>query len=258
MSAGMEEGLRGLRNLICPRRAGNEDGEAREIQERLLPKNVPQLEGFDIAAAFEPFEEVCGDYLDIFPLSGDRMALCIADVSGKGLDAAVLMSKLQEAVRGFAEESASPAELCTKVNQALSGHIGPAKYITMFYGVLDRAERKLRYENAGHCLPLLVRADGSIEFPASFSGVIGIFSHWIYQNQEVQLTPGDRLVLLTDGVIEARRRREEFGYQRLISVVKSAPGEDAEALSEEILETVRKFCRGKFRDEASLITVLVL
>jgi serine phosphatase RsbU (regulator of sigma subunit) len=128
----------------------------------------------------------------------------------------------------------------------------------MFYSVLDAAEKRLRYENAGHCLPLLVRADGAVEFPASFSGVVGIFSHWLYQNQEVELRSGDCLLLVTDGLLQAEgRRRQEFGYQRLIAAVESGRAEGAEKLGQKILAEVGEYTGGKWRDDASLIVLIV-
>lgn len=232
-----------------------EDEQARAIQERLLPRTIPQLAGFEIAGAWRPSKEVCGDYFDVFPLSDGQMALCIADVSGKGLAAATLMSELHDAVRKFAPLAATPAELCTEVNQALCRPGQQTRYATMFYGMLER-EGRLRFESAGHCLPLLVRGDGSVWFPASFSGVIGIFSHWLYQTQEVQLNSGDCLLLITDGVLQTEnRKREEFGYRRLIAAVESQRGLAAAALSEYILDAVTKFSGGNLRDEASMIVV---
>jgi sigma-B regulation protein RsbU (phosphoserine phosphatase) len=145
--------------------------------------------------------------------------------------------------------------LCTEVNQALCRPGQQTRYATMFYGMLAR-DGRLRFESAGHCLPLLVRADGSVWFPASFSGVIGIFSHWLYQNQEVQLHSGDCLLLITDGVLQAENRKhEEFGYRRLIAAVEGHRGLTALALAEQILAAVTKFTGGKLRDEASMIVV---
>ena len=231
------------------------DKEARAIQDRLLPRSIPQLAGFEIGGAWRPSQEVSGDYFDAFSLGEDLLALCVADVSGKGLAAATLMSELHDAVRKFAPDAGSPAALCTEVNQALCHPGQQTRYATMFYGMLEGSGR-LRFESAGHCLPLLVRADGSVWFPASFSGVIGIFSHWLYQNQEVQLNSGDCLLLITDGVLQAENRRhEEFGYRRLIAAVESHRGATAQELGEEILEMVTKFSGGTLRDEASMIVV---
>ncbi|HEX3661364.1 MAG TPA: PP2C family protein-serine/threonine phosphatase [Acidobacteriaceae bacterium] len=249
-----------LHRLMRPATGAREQerAEARALQESLLPPTAPPVAGYTIALAWQGSPEVSGDYFDVFSLRDDQTALCIADVSGKGLAAAKLASELQTAVRGFAPEAASPAELCTQVNQALCRPGGDPRMITMFYGVLDAAEKRLRYENAGHCLPLLVRADGAVEFPASFSGVVGIFSHWLYQNQEVELRSGDCLLLLTDGLLQAEnRRRQEFGYQRLIAAVERGHAQGAEKLSQEILAEVGQFIGGKWRDDASLIVVTV-
>lgn len=235
-----------------------ETEQARALQERLLPREIPQVDGFDIACAWKPSSVVSGDYFDVIPLTEGRVALCTADVSGKGLSAANLMSDLRAAVRALAPESATPADLCSRVNRALCGQIPTGKYVTMFYGMLDRGGQVLHYENAGHCLPVLIRADGCVEFPASFSGVLGLFSHWLYQDQQIQLRSGDTLLLLTDGVIEAEGRRgEEFGYQRLIALVQSARSQGAERLGREILAAASHFCRGKFLDDASLIVLRV-
>ena len=230
--------------------------EARDLQSRLLPRTAPHIAGFDIAFAWQPSSEVSGDYFDVFPLGDGRMALCIADVTGKGLEAAMLMSELRAAVRALALEAGSPAELCTSVNQTLNNRLAPGKFATMFFGMLDGTDGRLAYENAGHCLPLLVRGNGSVEFPASFSGVLGLFSHWLYQNQETQLRSGDTLLLLTDGILEAEgRHREEFGYQRLISLVLDARPHRAEDIGRKILAAVAKHANTKLRDDASLIVV---
>src|SRR5271155_2544902 len=232
--------------------------QAYEIQRHLLPRNTPQITGFQIACAWQPAKSVSGDYFDVLPLGEGRLGLCIADVSGKGITAAFLMANLQASVKAFAPEAPSPAVLCAKLNSVLCDTVAPGKFVTLFYGVIDSQQRRLQYENAGHCLPLLVHADGSILMPASYSGVLGLFSHWTYQNNEVQLRPGDCLVLMTDGVLEAANRdEEEFGYQRLIDVVKAKRGSGVHGIRTAILEAVSAFCEGKFDDDASLIVVTV-
>jgi sigma-B regulation protein RsbU (phosphoserine phosphatase) len=232
--------------------------QAHEIQRHLLPRETPQLAGFQIACAWQPAKSVSGDYFDVLPLSGGRLGLCIADVSGKGITAALLMANLQASVKALAPEAESPAVLCAKLNSVLCNTVAPGKFVTLFYGVIDSQQRRLQYENAGHCLPLLVHRDGSILMPASYSGVLGMFSHWTYQNSEVQLQPGDCLVLMTDGVLEAANRdEEEFGYQRLIDVVQAKRSSGVHGIRTAILEAVSKFCEGKFDDDASLIVVTV-
>jgi sigma-B regulation protein RsbU (phosphoserine phosphatase) len=232
--------------------------QAYEIQQHLLPRDTPQIAGFQIACAWQPAKSVSGDYFDVLPLGEGRLGLCIADVSGKGITAALLMANLQASVKAFAPEAASPAVLCAKLNTVLCDTVAPGKFVTLFYGIIDSQQRRLQYENAGHCLPLLVHADGSILMPASYSGVLGLFSHWTYQNSEVQLQSGDCLVLMTDGVLEAANRdEEEFGYQRLIDVVKAKRGFGVHGIRTAILESVSEFCNGKFDDDASLIVVTV-
>jgi len=240
-------------------RAAQGDESARSLQLSLLPKEIPQLPGFQVACAWRPSSQVSGDLFDVFPLDPapddpSRLALCIADISGKGSGAVTRARELHLAVRDYAPQAASPAELCTLVNRALSSSTAPARYVTMWYGVLETSGR-LQYESAGHCLPVLVRADGSVVFPASFSGIIGIFSHWLYQTQEIELHPGDCLLVMTDGLLQARRRREEFGYRRLIAMVEAAGQQSAESLASGIMESVTAFCGGRFEDDASLIAV---
>ena len=232
--------------------------QAHEIQRHLMPRETPQIAGLQIACAWQPAKSVSGDYFDVLQLGEGRLGLCIADVSGKGITAALLMANLQASVKAFAPQAESPAALCAKLNSVLCDAVAPGEFVTLFYGVIDTKQRRLQYENAGHCLPLLVHADGSILMPASYSGVLGLFSHWTYQNSEVQLQSGDCLVLTTDGVLEAANRdEEEFGYQRLIDVVQAKRSSGVHGIRTAILETVSKFCDGKFDDDASLIVVTV-
>lgn len=249
-----------LRRLAPALRSGRRREEeaqlAREIQASLLPCEIPQLPGYTIDCAWQLSETVSGDYLDAFPLSSGEMAVCVADVSGRGLGAAQLAQQVRDAVRKLAPDASSPAEFCTRVNRSLCEATASGRYITMFYAVLHPSGR-VRYENAGHCQPVLVRANGAVEFPASFSGVMGIFSHWLYQNQEVQLDSGDCLLVLTDGILEAEnRRREAFGYRRLIAEAEALRTREAGFLARKILGAVSRFCEGRFDDDASIIAVI--
>jgi sigma-B regulation protein RsbU (phosphoserine phosphatase) len=148
--------------------------------------------------------------------------------------------------------------MCARLNAALSNNIAPGRFVTLFYGVLDANSLVLRYENAGHCLPLLVHADGSVDFPAAYSGVLGMFSHWTYSDREQTLKAGDSLLLLTDGVLEAAdAKEEEFGYQRLIQSVIASRDLGAHGIRERVLADVTAFCGGHFQDDASMIVVRV-
>jgi sigma-B regulation protein RsbU (phosphoserine phosphatase) len=232
--------------------------QAHEIQEHLLPRETPQLAGFQIACAWQPAGTVSGDYFDVLPVAPDQLGLCIADVSGKGMAAALLMSNLQASFRAFVRDNPSPAELCAKLNLVLCENIAPGRFVTLFYGILHAGTLKMRYENAGHCLPLLVHANGAIAFPAAYSGVLGLFSHWTYSDHDLELAPGDSLVLLTDGVLEAwNQDEEEFGYQRLITSVLAGRAQGAHGIRKRVLEDVSAFTSGVFQDDASLIVVTV-
>ena len=237
--------------------------QAHDIQVHLLPRETPQIPGFQIACAWQPARSVSGDYFDVLILGKDKLGLCIADVSGKGMAAALLMANLQASVKAFTQDGGnpsveSPAELCAKLNTALSNNIAPGRFVTFFYGILDSNSRVFKYENAGHCLPLLVHADGSIDFPAAYSGVLGLFSHWTYSDREVMLAPGDVLLLMTDGVLEAwNDKEEEFGYQRLIASVVASRSQGVHAIRQRVLTDVTAFCSNHFQDDASLIVVTV-
>jgi phosphoserine phosphatase RsbU/P len=237
--------------------------QAHDIQVHLLPRETPQIPGFQIACAWQPARTVSGDYFDVLPLGKDRLGLCIADVSGKGIAAALLMANLQASVKAFTEDLNnpaidSPAALCSKLNTVLSNNIAPGRFVTLFYGILQTSSTVLKYENAGHCLPLLVHADKTIDFPAAYSGVLGLFSHWTYSDREVELRPGDVLVLTTDGVLEAANQdEEEFGYQRLIASVIASRDQGVHAIRQRVLADVTAFCSNQFQDDASLIVVTV-
>jgi phosphoserine phosphatase RsbU/P len=237
--------------------------QAHDIQVHLLPRETPQIPGYQIACAWQPAKSVSGDYFDVLNLEKDKLGLCIADVSGKGMAAALLMANLQASVKAFTQDGGnasdeSPAALCAKLNTALCDNIAPGRFVTLFYGILDSSTPAFKYENAGHCLPLLVHTDGSIDFPAAYSGVLGLFSHWTYSDREVQLRSGDVLLLMTDGVLEAANDdEEEFGYRRLIEAVEATRNEGVNAIRQRVLADVTAFCGNHFQDDVSLIVVTV-
>jgi sigma-B regulation protein RsbU (phosphoserine phosphatase) len=147
---------------------------AREIQQSLLPKKIPQLPGFEVAGAWQPARMVGGDYYDVLRLSEHKIAFCIADVVGKGVPAALLMANVQATVRAFANDLESPARVCSRVNSVLCGNIGDDKFVTFFYGILDNKARTMQYCNAGHCYPILV-SGGSVRTLDCGGAVLGVF-----------------------------------------------------------------------------------
>jgi len=231
--------------------------EAREIQRGLMPRRMPHLHGFSIANAWQPARGVSGDYLAAFKLDDARAALCVADVAGKGFPAALLMSNMQAALKSLASENISPSELCGKLNLLMCGNTPLRKFITCFYSELDITTRKLTFTNAGHNAPMLLRRDGECIRLEEGGRVIGAFCDSTFTQQEIQLYDGDKLLLFTDGVTEARNAEgDEFGEQRLQACLRSHVGNNAAELRTVILDEVTTFCAGNFDDDATLMVLI--
>jgi sigma-B regulation protein RsbU (phosphoserine phosphatase) len=236
----------------------HEIAEARAIQEGFLPKEIPQLAGYEIAAAWQSARVVGGDYFDVLPFDGEMRGLCIADVAGKGLPAAMLMSNLQAAVRGLASPSLAPEELCSRLNALLCRNMASDRFVTLFYAQLDGASRRLRYVSAGHNPPFIVRRDGSYERLDEGGGVLGVFPNQAFNGDIVQLHSGDRLVLYTDGLTEARNSEdEEFGEERLLRVLQENVALSALEVQKNLLQSVAEFSRGVWQDDATLLVIAV-
>jgi len=230
--------------------------EALKIQQRLLPQQVPQIDGWEIAASWQPASGVGGDCFDAIRFGETRLALSIADVVGKGIPAALLMSNLQAAVRAFASDATEPQALCHQVNRILCGNIAEGRFISFFYCMLDATSGVLTYTNAGHYLPMLVRADGSIERLGEGGPVLGVIADAEYEQARVGLGTGDRLVLFTDGLTEARNGAdEEFGEARLLDAAIQHRACSAPALQARLADAVATFTGGRLQDDATLIVL---
>jgi len=230
---------------------------ASEIQTHLLPREIPQVKGLNIACAWQPARSVSGDYFDVLRLAPGRIGVCLADVSGKGITAALLMANLQALVRAFAPGTADPGALCRKVNAALCGSVLPGKFVTLFYGVIDSQARTLSFENAGHCPPTVLRGDSTILLTEGGT-VLELFPNSEYKERTFSVQPGDCLLLTTDGVTEAANASdEEFGAERVAASGRAALSLGANGIRTRILEDVSRFCNGNFHDDASLIVVTV-
>jgi phosphoserine phosphatase RsbU/P len=232
--------------------------EARSIQEGFLPKVIPQIDGYEIAGAWQPARVVGGDYFDVLPFADETLGLCIADVAGKGMPAALLMSNLQAGVRGLASPSVSPSGLCERLNSLVLRNIAGDRFITFFYAQLDGATRRLRYANAGHNAPIVLHGDGSHDRLREGGGVLGIFPMQTFALGLISLAPGDRLILFTDGVTEAcSPDDEEFGETRLIELLQQHRAASAADLQKIILAAAGEFCGGYWRDDATVIVIAV-
>ncbi len=209
---------------------------------------------FEVAGAWEPAKVVGGDYYDVIRLSKDKLAICIADVVGKGVSAALLMANVQASVRAFAAETASPAYVCSRINSVLCANIASGKFVTLFYGVLDASSRILQYTNAGHLRPILIGSNGKVKHLENGGALLGVFPDWKYENSTVELGPGDILLLFTDGITEAMDLDgEEFGEERLIQAARNPVEQSIEDLQAHLLNSVKEFCNFRMRDDATLI-----
>jgi sigma-B regulation protein RsbU (phosphoserine phosphatase) len=232
--------------------------EAKAIQEKLLPREIPQMPGYELASAWQSARLVGGDYFDILPLGEETLALCIADVAGKGMPAALLMSNLQAAVRGLSSLSVAPDLLCSRLNSIVYRNTDSDRFITFFYGQLEGPTRRLVYVNAGHNAPFVVRSDGSHERLRDGGTVLGVFASRNYEMGSAQLSAGDRVILFTDGVTEAcSPADEEFGEARLLRLLKEHRTLSADELQAKILAAVAEFSGGRWQDDATLLVLAV-
>jgi len=201
---------------------------ARQVQLQLLPGRDPQLEGYDISAYNFPTEEVSGDYYDWVRIYDDQIGIVIADVSGKGVPAALLMAFLRASLRAATHIGYAPHISMSKVNYLLWESIERNQFVTAFYGILDATNRTLSYSNAGHSPALLMKADGTWRFEERGGVPLGMFNDSRYYEYFETIEPGEVFVLYTDGVTEAMNGTgEEYGRDRLIAGVRECRDQPA-------------------------------
>jgi Stage II sporulation protein E (SpoIIE)/GAF domain len=231
-----------------------EFAQARAIQQVLLPTQFPRLDGFQLIGRAQPARSVGGDYFDVLALGDRKVALCIGDVAGKGMPAALLMANLQAAVKATAGPDVSPTQLCENVKRVVGDNLAGGKFISFFYGVLDASTRTLTYTNAGHNPPILARAGGEIErLTHGGPAFCRLFRDDPHSQAAVQIDSGDRLVLFTDGASEARRGEDEFGEDRLAAFIAANRTLSAAELQARIVEELTEFTSGSFHDDVTLV-----
>ena len=230
--------------------------DARQTQQGMLPRALPQLPGFELAAAYRPAGALAGDYYDVLMLDSERALICIGDVAGKGMPAALVMSNLQASVKAYAADTARPVELCSRVNRILCENCEPGRFVTFFCGVLDTAKSTLTYVNAGHNPPLLARPNGSVLKLADGGPVLGEFPDWSAAQGHIALGPGDRLAFYTDGITEAEDETgQEFGEARVAEFLSRHREMSAADLHAHLLAEAVRYAGGTFTDDATLLVV---
>jgi len=245
--------------LEVERRASHELEIARDVQAKLLPQGRVTVPTLDYAGQCFQARVVGGDFFDFMSVGGTRVALVLADISGKGISAALLMASLQANLRALYGQAVDDlVGTLQRVNQMFYDSTAPNHYATLFFGLYDAETRRLTYANCGHLPPLVQRADGSIERLDVTAAVIGLFTPWECETSVACLNPGDTLVVFTDGVSEATSEAgEEFGEERLANVLRAHRDDTATALLEAIVAEVRGHSSSEQFDDLTLIVARV-
>ena len=240
--------------MVAQERMRRELALAAEVQQRLLPAKPPEGSSMEIAGFCEPARGVGGDYYDFINFDNRQLGLAIADVAGKGMPAALLMSTVQATLRSLTARNGSPvsetqelASIVSKLNRLLFNSTNGEHYVTFFYATFDQHTQLLTYVNAGHNPPLYLEADSNSDFQQLTSGglVAGAFEHSAYEQDSVQMKSNDLLFLYTDGLTEALNRNgEEFGTNRIMEVLRSIATLSVDQIRDELVCRVREWCTG--------------
>jgi HAMP domain-containing protein len=220
---------------------------AREIQERLLPHEMPRVPGFEICGTSLPSRQVGGDYFDFIELETGELAIAIGDVSGKGMPAALLMASLQASFHAQVLRTGAVSELLSRMNHLLVQSTDKHMFVTFFYGALNRIRSTFAFSNAGHNPPLLFRTDGRIERLEAGGLLLGFLPDQTYAQGEVGIEPGDIVILYTDGITEARApfpkagEGQLFGEERLIDVVRAVQSRPAPEIQAAVLRAISRY-----------------
>jgi len=213
---------------------------AREVQMSLIPKRLPGVPGYDLAACTLPAREVGGDLYDFIRIDQHRLAIWLGDVSGKGLPASLLMASFQATLRDQALSSASAAECIRRSNALLFQNTSSDRFVTLFYGVLDTQHHALCYCNGGHESPALFGKTGQARYLDTGGTVLGILEEFPFEEETIPLGGGSLLVITSDGISEAMNPAgEQFGRKRLESLIRENSQESAERIRDRIIEAVR-------------------
>jgi sigma-B regulation protein RsbU (phosphoserine phosphatase) len=260
------ENARLFKETLEKQRLEEELAIAREIQQKLLPKEAPRLNNFELAALNIPTHKVGGDYFDYFPIDAQRYVLTVADVSGKGVPAALLMSNLQATLHAMMSADVPLEQIVARINNFVYANTTYDKFITFFVGVLNMQDNTFTYVNGGHNPPYYFHQDPATLTSGPFRWLdqggllLGMFPGAAYQSETIQLKPGDWILMYTDGVSEAMRAdEEEFSEKRIEEAIHlrlSQPACTASAMIDAITTAVKNFTTGNSQSDD--ITLLAL
>lgn len=236
----------------------NELDVARNMQQDILPKSFPTSEAFDLYASMVPALSVGGDFFDVYEFNDGRVGIAIADVSGKGVPAAMFMMASRTLLKACAAISNSPATVLEQVNTMLSDENDAMTFVTLLYGIYDPGTKEFVYANGGHNLPVIVKPNLTTELLEPTGGIaLGVMQDFKYQENTVALEPGSTIVFYTDGVVEAEKKDKElFEMDRFCEILQSGAFIDAEEVTNEVFSKVKEFAGEN--PQSDDITCLVL
>ena len=230
---------------------------AYDIQVNLLPKSFPAVKGYEIAGKSIPSKDVGGDYFDFIPINDKCFGFCLGDISGKGIPAALLMSNLQATLRGQTLMKFSVKDCVTFTNNLLYNNTDINKYATLFHAVLDSAENKITFCNAGHNEPILIDGNGNVQRLKEGGMIVGIMPDAPYEEATIDFPAGSIIVVFSDGMTEAmNKNEEEFGEERLIALIEKYRHLPSLELINVIMDTVNGFAGTEEQmDDMTLVVI---
>jgi sigma-B regulation protein RsbU (phosphoserine phosphatase) len=238
------------------RRLESELAMARRVMENLLPRKIPHIAGFDIAALNEPWSEIGGDYYDFLRIDPERWGLAIGDVVGKGASAALLVSALRASLHSLARNELALRSIFRKAHRFFQESFAEGDFATLFYAEMDLAVGRLIYINAGHPPPLLIRKNGAMESLENGGLPLGLLEADRYAEGVVDFDEGDALVLYTDGISEALNAEDEpYGRERLIAAISRSISRSAASISKSVMEDVEHFSGSQISDDQTLVVL---
>lgn len=232
---------------------------AREIQKTFLPKEDPSIAGFDISGINISSERVGGDYYDFIPIVENQLGVAIADSSGKGIPASLIMAAFRASLKAEIRNNYTIRTIFNKVNYLLFESLERENYVTAVYGVLDTKSKILTFSNGGHNPPILYRPNGTIEYLTEGGIALGMFPNSTYEERSIPLNKGEVIVFYTDGTTEAmNEKREEFGVKRLEEIIRNHSSLPARDLQTKIIDRINEFSGGKRSDDLTMMVIKVL